>query len=155
MNVATTKRKPVEEGGAVFDRELGDLPQELRWREWMGRIEAVLFASGSPVGRDDLARVVGQAASVELLIEDLALDLAERPYEIARVADGWMLRSRPSYAAVNRAAADVADQAVELTEFEGAGLAAVAYRQPGTRDGLRALAQYRDTDRLHIALGRV
>jgi hypothetical protein len=28
-----------------FDRELDDLPTELRWREWMRRIEAVLFAS--------------------------------------------------------------------------------------------------------------
>ena len=44
-----TKRKSAEEGGEVFDRELVDLPRELRWRTWMGRIEAVLFASASPV----------------------------------------------------------------------------------------------------------
>lgn len=43
-----------------FDRELEDLPSELRWREWMRRIEAVLFASASPVPREDLAKVVGQ-----------------------------------------------------------------------------------------------
>lgn len=122
-----------------FDRDLADLPPTERWQLWMRRIEAVLFASATPVGRRDLARVVGQAASVELLIEDLALDLAERPYEIARVADGWMLRSRPSYAAIIRAAADVADQAVALSDFEGAVLAAVAYRQPITRDGLREI----------------
>lgn len=120
-----------------FDRDLTDLPPAERWRIWMRRIEAVLFASARPVSSTDLARVVGQAASVELLIEDLILDLAERPYEVTRVADGWMLRSRPAYAAVIRAAADVADQAVDLTEFEGAVLAAVAYHQPVTRDGLR------------------
>ena len=45
-----------------LDRELEDLPLELRWREWMRRIEAVLFASASPVPREDLARVVGQGA---------------------------------------------------------------------------------------------
>lgn len=44
----------------AMDRELEDLPKELRWREWMRRIEAVLFASASPVPREDLARVVGQ-----------------------------------------------------------------------------------------------
>lgn len=33
----------------ALDTELEDLPQELRWREWMGRIEAVIFASGKPV----------------------------------------------------------------------------------------------------------
>lgn len=38
MTTATRKRKPVDEGGAGFDRELDDLPQELRWREWMGLI---------------------------------------------------------------------------------------------------------------------
>lgn len=62
MTVAAKKRKPADERGAVFDRELDNLPQELRWREWMGRIETVLFASASPVGRDDLERVVGQGA---------------------------------------------------------------------------------------------
>ena len=35
-----------------LDRELPDLPPELRWREWMRRIEAVLFASAAPVPRD-------------------------------------------------------------------------------------------------------
>ena len=45
-----------------LDRELTDLPKELRWREWMRRIEAVLFASASPVPRADLARIVGQGA---------------------------------------------------------------------------------------------
>jgi len=77
MTVATKKRKPGNEGAAVFDRELEDLPQDLRWREWMGRIEAVLFASASPVGRDDLARVVGQGASVEILIDDKSLAFTE------------------------------------------------------------------------------
>ena len=42
-----------------LDRELADLPPELRWHEWMRRIEAVLFASATPVAREDLARVVG------------------------------------------------------------------------------------------------
>ncbi len=32
-----------------LDRDLDDLPPELRWREWMRRIEAVLFASAAPV----------------------------------------------------------------------------------------------------------
>ena len=68
-----------------LDRELAVLPPELRWREWMRRIEAVLFASTTPVAREDLARVVGQGASVDLLIEDLAVDLEGRPYEVAQL----------------------------------------------------------------------
>ena len=120
-----------------FDRELEDLPRELRWREWMRRIEAVLFASASPVPRADLSRVVGQVASVDLLVEDLAADLAERPYEVVRVADGWLLRTRPGYAPVIRAAADVGAQELDLREFDVAVLAAIACHQPVTRDGLK------------------
>jgi segregation and condensation protein B len=120
-----------------LDRELADLPPELRWREWMRRVEAVLFASASPVSRDALGRVVGQAASVDLLVEDLSAELTERPYEIACVADAWMLRTRTAYAPVIRAAATVSDQALDLSEFDVAVLAAIAYHQPVTRDGLK------------------
>jgi len=122
---------------ADLDRELTDLPPELRWREWMRRIEAVLFASASPVPRDDLARVVGQGASVDLLVEDLAADLEGRAFEIVQVAGGWMFRTRPAYAPTIRAAADVGVQAMNLSDFDVAVLAAIAYHQPITRDGLK------------------
>ena len=120
-----------------LDRELLDLPPELRWREWMRRIEALLFASTSPVPRDDLARVVGQGASVDLLVEDLAADLEGRAFEIAQVAGGWMFRTRATYASAIRAAADIGNQLLNLSEFDIAVLAAIAYHQPITRDGLK------------------
>ncbi|GGO63195.1 segregation and condensation protein B [Roseovarius pacificus] len=120
-----------------LDRELPDLPPELRWREWMRRIEAVLFASASPLPREDLARVVGQGASVDLLVEDLAADLEGRAFEVAKVAGGWMLRTRPAYAAAIRTAADLGDQDLDLREYDVAVLAAIAYHQPITRDGLK------------------
>ena len=120
-----------------LDRELEDLPNDLRWQEWMRRIEAVLFVSATPVSREDLGRVVGQGASVDLLIEDLTVELADRPYEIAGVADAWMLRTRAAYAPVIRAAADLGDQVLDLNEFDVAVLAAVAYHQPITRAGLK------------------
>lgn len=120
-----------------LDRDLEDLPQELRWWEWMRRIEAVLFASASPVPRDDLARVVGQGVSVDLLIEDLIADLEGRSFEVAKVSGGWMLRTRPIYASAVKAAADVGDQDFELREYDVAVLAAIAYHQPVTRGGLK------------------
>ncbi|MGH1460155.1 MAG: SMC-Scp complex subunit ScpB [Paracoccaceae bacterium] len=120
-----------------LDRELEDLPPELRWREWMRRIEAVLFASATPVPREDLAKVVGQGASVDLLIEDLAADLEGRSFEIAGVSGGWMFRTRAAYAPAIRAVADVGEQLLDLNEFDVAVLAAVAYHQPITRDGLK------------------
>lgn len=122
-----------------LDCELTDLPQAMRWAEWMRRVEAVLFASASPVSRKDLGRVVGQGVSVELLIEDLSIVLAERPYEIARVSDAWTLRTRKAYAPAIRAAADVGSQVLDLNEFDIAVLAAIAYRQPITRNGLKEI----------------
>ena len=121
----------------MLDRELEDLPADLRWREWMRRIEAVLFASASPVPRDDLARVVGQGVSVELLIEDLIADIEGRSFELAKVAGGWLLRTRSAYAPAIRTAADVGDQDLDLQEYDVAVLAAIAYHQPITRDGLK------------------
>ena len=120
-----------------LDRELEDLPPELRWREWMRRIEAVLFASATPVPREDLARVVGQGASVDLLVEDLVADLEGRAFELAQVAGGWIFRTRAAYAPAICTAADVGEQDLNLREFDVAVLAAIAYHQPVTRDGLK------------------
>ena len=97
----------------------------------------MLFASASPVPREDLARVVGQGASVDLLVEDLAADLEGRAFEVAQVAGGWIFRTRSAYAPAIRAAADVGDQLLDLSEFDVAVLAAIAYHQPITRDGLK------------------
>lgn len=123
----------------TLDRDLADLPPDARWREWLRRVEAVLFASRSPVPREELARVVGQGASVELLIEDLAADLESRPYQVARVGAGWMLRTRAAYAPAIRAAADVDRQALNLSEYDLAVLAAIAFHQPVSRDGLKEI----------------
>lgn len=123
----------------VLDRELSDLPPDLRWREWMRRIEAVLFASAAPVTREDLARVVGQGVSIDLLIADLAADLAARPYEVARIGGAWTLRTRAAYAPAIRAAADVAGQGLDLSEFDLAVLAAIAFHQPIGREGLKEI----------------
>ena len=32
-------------GDGLFDRELDHLPHEARWREWMNRVEATIFAA--------------------------------------------------------------------------------------------------------------
>ena len=156
MTAAAGRRRPGGRDGALLDRELEDLPRDLRWREWMGRIEAVLFASASPVGREDLARVVGQGAPVETLIEDVRAELAGRPYELAQTAGGWILRTRTRFAEAIRAAADLGEQPLDLAETDMAVLCAVAWHQPVDRAGLRdilgrevgrgPLARLRDRD---------
>lgn len=137
MTNAANKSEAANKSGGIFDCELADLPQELRWREWMGRIEAVLFASTSPVGRDELVRVVGQEASVEILIADIQVELADRPYELVRVASGWMFRTKTQFAEAIKAAADIGDQSLAFTEMEMGVLCAIAYHQPVDRAGLK------------------
>ena len=48
-----------------------------------------------------------------------------------------MLRTKPTYAPAIRAAADVGEQALNLSEFDLAVLAAIAFHQPISRDGLK------------------
>ncbi|POH33475.1 segregation and condensation protein B [Sinorhizobium americanum] len=121
----------------MIDRELEDLPAELRWREWMLRVEAVIFASAEPVTRETLVRVVGRACSIDLLIDDLREELRTRPYDIVAVAGGWQHRTRAAYGPVIRAsAAPTRSGAASLSEHEAAVLMAIAYLQPVTRGEL-------------------
>ncbi len=55
------------------------LPEDLRWRESMGRIEAVLFASAAPVPRDVLAKLAGDEAVLDDLIAEIRDELKARP----------------------------------------------------------------------------
>ena len=88
-------RRPPSE--PVLDRELADLPAELRWREWKAWVEAVLFAAAKPVGRDVLARVVGRGCALDLLLDDLREDFRGRPVELVRAGESYTLHTRPAF----------------------------------------------------------
>ena len=93
-------RKPDGE----LDLDLEDLPAPARWREWMGRVEAVIFASAEPVLRESLARVVGKACNLDLIIDDIRDELSGRPYELVSVAGGWSFRTKLGFGDAIRAA---------------------------------------------------
>jgi segregation and condensation protein B len=119
-----------------FDRALSDLPQPLRWREYMMRVEAVIFAASQPVSRETLSAVIGSDCNLDLLIADIRDELRSRPYELVDVAGGFQHRTRHAYAEVIRASGTVASTGVDLTQLEKLVLTAVAYFQPVTRSGL-------------------
>jgi segregation and condensation protein B len=130
-------RRSTSEDDVLLDRELADLPPALRWREWMLRVEAVIFAAAEPVSREALARVVGRDCSIDLLIDDLREELRSRPYEIVAVAGGWQHRSRSAYASAIRASqASTRNAAPVMSDFEAMVLMAIAYFQPITRGDL-------------------
>jgi len=116
-----------------FDRELADLPPELRWREWKARVEAVLFAAPKPVTREILARIVGRDCALDLLLDDLKEDLRGRPIELVRAGESFSLRTRPAFGPTVRVAFDIPADAKQLTKLEAGVLMAIAMFQPVTR----------------------
>jgi chromosome segregation and condensation protein ScpB len=124
-------RRPTGE----LDTELDDLPAPARWREWMGRVEAAIFAAAEPVKRDNLARVVGKACNLELIIADIRDELRGRPYEIVAVAGGWSFRTKLGFADAIRTALG-ASQKTELSRSNALILMAIGYFQPITRGEL-------------------
>ncbi len=87
-----------------LDVELEDLPPALRWREWMGRVEAIVFSAAEPVARDLLARAVGRDCPLDLLLDDIRDELRGRPYDLVKLGGCYAFRTRPRHAAAIRAA---------------------------------------------------
>jgi segregation and condensation protein B len=133
MGKETRRRRGRATEDALFDRELDNLPPEARWREWMNRVEATVFAAQEPVGRETLARIVGKSCSIDLLIDDIREELRGRPYDLVAVAGGWKHLTRPAYADAIRTAVGGTEKAADLTQSELLVLMCVAYFQPITR----------------------
>jgi segregation and condensation protein B len=139
MTESAAKRRKGDQGGegragdGLFDRELDHLPSEARWREWMNRVEATIFAASEPVAREMLARIVGKSCSIDLLIDDIREELRGRPYDLVSVAGGW---KRPAYADAIRAAVGAGEKTADLTQSDVLALMCIAYFQPITRGEL-------------------
>ncbi len=135
MSRRDTLRKPAPD---LFDPELADLPPDARWREWMGRVEAAIFASPDPVPRARLAALVGTACVLDDLIADIRDELKGRPYDLVAVEGGWQHRTRPRFSAAIRQARGEVLRPPALSQTETLILTAIAYLQPVTRAQLSA-----------------
>jgi segregation and condensation protein B len=150
MTAAARRRQ--RGGDESLDVELIDLPPAARWREWMLRVEAAIFASPGPVPRDSLVRLVGRDCRFDELIADLIHELRGRPYDVTLVAAGYALRTKTRFAPAIRAVhpGRAGDAIGELTKTETFALTAIAYLQPVTRGEISKLAG-RDISRDVIA----
>jgi segregation and condensation protein B len=130
------------DGEKSLDVELADLPAAARWREWMLRVEAAIFASSAPVPREALVRVVGEDCRFDDLIADLIHELRGRPYDLVQVAGGYALRTKTRFGPAIRVAHPErgGDDVAELTRTETFALTAIAYLQPVTRGEISRLA---------------
>src|SRR3984885_13973009 len=102
MTAAARRRQ--RDGAEPLAVEPLALPPAARWRQWMLRVEAAVFASQKPVAREALVRLVGDACRFDDLIADLSHELRGRPYDLTRVAGGYALRTKTRFAAAIRAA---------------------------------------------------
>jgi segregation and condensation protein B len=111
--------------------------------ERVAAVEALLFASGEPVGAAALAAALGcEAGEVRLAIEALrtALGRPGRGLVVEEVGPGWQLRTAPKFATAILALTGARPARLSRAALEV--LALVAYRQPITRgeiDGLRGV----------------
>ena len=140
MTAAARRRR--RERRRSLDVELADLPAAARWREWMLRVEAAIFASQKPVPREALVRLVGKACRFDDLIADLIHELRGRPYDLTLVAGGYALRTKTRFArrSAPRILDSERDEVAELTRTETFALTAIAYLQPVTRGEISRLA---------------
>ncbi len=99
-------------------------------------VEALLFASAEPLDEAALARHLGEAADVTMLLRELAETYSGRGVNLVRLAGGWALRTAPDLAPKLRIERSVARK---LSRAAVETLAVIAYHQPVTRAEIEAI----------------
>lgn len=106
-----------------------------------GALEAMLFASSDPVSATDLAGVLGVApGEVASALADLAAEYsdANRGFQLREVAGGWRLFTHPAFHDQVEALVMSWDTR-RLSQAALETLAVIAYHQPVTREGVKAI----------------
>ncbi len=101
-------------------------------RELSGALLAMVFVADKPAKLHDLARATNRAvAQVKELLEGLRDRTQDDGIRMQEVADGWVMRTHPRFAAY---VMDLTGQKpVKLSRAQVETLAILAYRQPITR----------------------
>ena len=106
-----------------------------------GALEAMLLASSDPVSATDLAGVLGAApGEVASALADLAAEYsdANRGFQLREVAGGWRLFTHPAFHGKVEALVMSWDTR-RLSQAALETLAVIAYHQPVTREGVKAI----------------
>jgi segregation and condensation protein B len=108
----------------------GDVAGQPDHAEALRIAEALLFASASPVSRDELRLRLPEGADVEAILRDLAAHYASRGVNLVQVAGRWAFRTAGDLSYVM--ARDVVEPR-RLSRAAMETLAIIAYHQPVTR----------------------
>ena len=106
-----------------------------------GALEAMLLCSSDPVGATTLAQVLGVApGEVAGALAELSAEYADanRGFQLREVAGGWRLFSHPAYHDQVEALVMSWDTR-RLSQAALEALAVIAYHQPVTREGVKAI----------------
>lgn len=104
-------------------------------------LEAMLLVSTDPVAPASLAAALGRGpAEVQACLKELSGEYqrAGRGFQLREVAGGWRLYTHPAYHDLVEAYVQSWDTH-RLTNAALETLAVIAYRQPATREGVRAI----------------
>ncbi len=104
-------------------------------------LEAMLLVSTDPVAPASLAAALGRGpAEVQACLKELSEEYqrAGRGFQLREVAGGWRLYTHPAYHDLVEAYVQSWDTH-RLTNAALETLAVIAYRQPATREGVRAI----------------
>ena len=93
-------------------------------------LEALIFASAEPLGRDDLARHLPEGSDLDALLEELAALYANRGVTLVQVGKRWAFRTATDLAPLMKIETHVKRR---LSRAAMETLAIVAYHQPVTR----------------------
>ncbi len=105
------------------------------------QLESLLLVATEPVETALLAEAVGrETGETRAALEELAAEYAElgRGFQLRYVAGGWRLYTHPSHDEVVRGFVKSWDTR-KLTSAALETLAVIAYTQPATREGVRAV----------------
>ena len=114
---------------------------KLESQDMRGALEAMLLASSDPVSATDLAKVLGAApGEVSAQLAGLAAEYADanRGFQLREVAGGWRLFTHPAYHDQVEALVMSWDTR-RLSQAALETLAVIAYHQPVTREGVKAI----------------
>lgn len=109
--------------------------------ELKGALEAMLLASSDPVAATDLAEILGVVpGEVASALAELAAEYADanRGIQLREVAGGWRLFTHPAYHDQVEALVMSWDTR-RLSQAALETLAVIAYHQPVTREGVKAI----------------
>ena len=106
-----------------------------------GETEAILLVSSDPLSAVDLAKILGiQPGEAAAVLAELSAEYADanRGFQLREVAGGWCLFTHPAYH-------DIVERYVlswdtrKLSQAALETLAVIAYHQPVTREGVKAV----------------